>query len=60
MKKFSVSVDITMAKNIYVEAENEEHAKEIVDSMINNNPYGYTNGFSHFVSYEIIDANEED
>lgn len=58
MKTFSVSVDITMAKNIEVLAENEEHAKEIADSMINNNPYGYTNGFSHFVSYEIIDANE--
>ena len=60
-KNYCVSVDITMAKNIYVEAENDEHAKEIVDSMINENPYSYTkNGFSHFVSYEIIDANEED
>lgn len=60
MKKFSVDVDITMSKTIEVLAENEEHAKEIADSMINGNPYGYTNGFSHFVSYEIIDANEED
>ena len=60
MKTFSVDVDITMSKTIEVLAENEEHAKEIADSMINNNPYGYTNGFSHFVSYEIIDATEED
>ena len=61
MKTFSVDVDITMSKTIEVLAENEEHAKEIVDSMINENPYSYTkNGFSHFVSYEIIDANEED
>ncbi len=60
MKKFSVDVDITMSKTIEVLAENEEHAMEIADSMINENPYGYTNGFSHFVKHEIIDANEED
>lgn len=60
MKTFSVDVDITMSKTIEVLAENEEHAKEIADSMINNNPYGYTNGFSHFVKYEVIDAYEEE
>lgn len=60
MKTFSVDVDITMSKTIEVLAENEEHAKEIVDSMINENPYGYAQGFSHYVGYEIVDANEED
>ena len=59
-KQFCVSVDITMSKNVYVEAENEEHAKEIVDCLIDNNPYAYASGFSHFVSYEVIDVNEED
>lgn len=60
MKKFSVDVDFTMSKTIEVLAENEEHAMEIADGMINDNPYGYANGFSHFVTYEIIDVNEED
>lgn len=60
MKTFSVSVDITMAKNIYVEAEDEEHAISIARSKIDTNPYGYAQGFSHYVGYEIIDVNEED
>ena len=49
-----------MAKNIYVEAEDEEHAISIARSKIDENPYGYTQGFSHYVGYEIIDAVEED
>ena len=49
-----------MAKNIYVEAESEEQAMEIASSKIDENPYGYAQGFSHYVGYEIIDANEED
>lgn len=60
MKKFSVSVDVTMAKNIYVEAEDEEHAMSKVREMINKNPYDYANNFSHYVGYEIINADEED
>lgn len=60
MKTFSVSVDITMAKNIYVEAEDEEHAISIARSKIDENPYGYAQGFSHYVGYEIIDVNEEE
>ena len=60
MKTFSVSVDITMAKNIYVEAENEEQAMSKVREMMTKNPYDYANTFSHYVGYEIIDANEED
>ena len=57
-KNYCVSVDVTMAKSIYVEAENEEHAMSKVREMINKNPYDYTNNFSHYVGYEIIDANE--
>jgi hypothetical protein len=49
-----------MSKDIYVEAENEEHAREIVEGLIDNNPYSYTNKFSHFVKHEIIDVIEED
>ena len=60
MKTFSVSVDITMAKNICVEAESEEQAMSKVRGMIDKNPYNYANNFSHYVGYEIIDAVEED
>ena len=49
-----------MSKRIQVEAENEEQAISIARSKIDENPYGYAQGFSHYVSYEIIDANEED
>ena len=59
-KQYCVTVDITMSKNFYVDAESEEHAKEIVDGMIDSNPYAHTNNFSHFVGYEIVDATEED
>lgn len=60
MKNFCVSVDITMAKNIYVDAENDEQAMSKVREMINKNPYDHANNFSHYVGYEIIDTNEED
>lgn len=59
-KTFCVSVDITMAQHIYVEAENEEHAISIARSKIDENPYAYAQAFSHYVGYEIIDAVEED
>jgi hypothetical protein len=59
-KTFCVSVDVTMAKNIYVQAEDEEQAMEIASNKIDVNPYGYAQGFSHYVGYEIIDAVEED
>lgn len=59
-KNFCVSVDITMSKNIYVDAENEEQAMSKVSEMISNNPYDYTYNFSHYVGYEIVNADEED
>ena len=59
-KNYCVSVDITMAQNIYVEAENEEQAMVKARDMINENPYCYTNNFSHYVGYQIIDAYEEE
>jgi hypothetical protein len=58
MKKFDVSVDITMSKSIEVEAENETEAMAKVSEMIDNNPYNYTNGFSHYVGHQTICADE--
>ena len=54
--KYLVSMDITMSKNIEVEASSEEEAMSKASEMVSNNPYNYTNGFSHYVSHEAITA----
>ena len=59
-KRFIVSTDFIMSKTFEIEAENEEHAISIARSKIDENPYAYAQAFSHYVGYEIIDANEED
>ena len=59
MKTFSVSVDITMSKTIQVLASNENEAVAVADKLISENPYNYTNGFSHYVSHEVVEAEEE-
>jgi hypothetical protein len=59
-KNFSVSVDITMAKTISVEAENENDAMNKVREMIDDNPYQYANNFSHYVTSNVVDAEEEE
>lgn len=60
MKNFIIDVDFVMSKRIQVEAENEEQAMSKVREMISNNPYDYTYNFSHYVGYEIVNADEED
>lgn len=59
MKSYAVSVDIIMSKTIIVEAESEGEAMYKADQMVTNNPYEYTNGFSHYVTHEVICAEEE-
>lgn len=59
MAVFYVNVDITMSKSVRVEAENEADAMNKVDNMIGENPYDYTNDFSHYVTHEVIDAETE-
>lgn len=59
MKVFYVNVDITMSKSVRVEAESEADAMNKVDNMIGENPYDYTNDFSHYVTHEVIDAENE-
>jgi hypothetical protein len=59
-KNYSVSVDITMSKNIEVEANSEDEAIAKANEMVANNPYDYTNGFSHYVTHETISAEEEE
>ena len=59
MKVFYVNVDITMSKSVRVEAENEDDAMSKVDNMIGENPYNYTYDFSHYVTHEVINAENE-
>ncbi len=59
MAVFYVNVDITMSKSVRVEADNEDDAMNKVDNMIGENPYDYTNDFSHYVTHEVIDAETE-
>ena len=59
MKNYCVSVDITMSKSIYVEAESEEQARDMANEMVCNNPYEYANNFSHYVTHEVVCAEEE-
>jgi len=56
--KYAVSMDITMSKTIEVEANSEEEAMNKANDMVANNPYNYTNGFSHYVTHEAISADE--
>ena len=58
MKEFSVSVDITMSKNISVMAETENEAMDKANQMLSDNPYGYTNNFSHYVDHYVVCAEE--
>ncbi len=59
-KTYAVSVDITMSKTIYQEAENEEDAKAIVSGWIKYNPYEFARNFNSYVTHEITDVTEED
>ena len=56
--KYQVSVDVIMNKYIEVEANSDEEAVNKVNDMFANNPYDYTNNFSHYVGHEVISAEE--
>lgn len=59
MKHFAVDVDITMSKRIYVDAENEQQAREIVEEKMKYPHYYYTKADA-YVEHEITDVNEEE
>jgi hypothetical protein len=56
MGKYNVSVDMTLGKMVSVEADNEYEAMEKVNEMISNDPYQYTNNYSHYVTHSVVDA----
>lgn len=59
MKQFAVDIDITMSKRIYIDAENEDDAREKVEQKMEENPYEQARDFTSFVDYDITDVNEE-
>ena len=59
MKQFAVDIDITMSKRIYIDAENEDEAREKVEQKMEENPYEQARDFDAFVDYDITDVNEE-
>ena len=59
MKEFTVDVDITVSKRIYVKAENEEEAKAKVEEMMKYPHYYYTKADA-YVCHEITDVCEDD
>ena len=59
MKHYEVDVDITMSKRIYVDAENEQQAREIVEEKMKYPHYYYTKADA-YVGHEITDVNEEE
>lgn len=58
--KYAVSLDITMSKTIEVEATSEEEAMTKAEEMVSDNPYNYTNDFSHYVGNVAICADVEE
>jgi len=60
MKEFTVDVDITVSKKIYVYAENEEDAKKKVNEMVKNYPHYYYTKADAYVCHEITDVYEDD
>ena len=59
-KQYRVSVDITMSKDIYVDAENEEEAKKMVEESVEENSYYYAGSADSFVNCEVTDIMEEE
>ncbi len=58
MKKYCISVDITMSKTFEVEAESEQQAKNIFCDKFKTNPYDLAYGFTSYVNHEITDVEE--
>lgn len=57
-KTFAVSVDMVVSKTFFVEAKDEESAKEEVIQKMKNEPYYYGKQFDSFLSYDIEDVYE--
>lgn len=57
IKRFIVDVDFTISRRIAVDATSKEHAIEITNRLIKENPYNYLN--DTYVCHEITDVVED-
>jgi hypothetical protein len=59
-KKYKVSIDITMSTNIYVDAENEEKAKQKAIEDVKKDPYFHANSADSLVNCVVTNIVNED
>ena len=57
-KNYKVSVDITVSKNVYVKAENEELAKTIAKNLVADDPFYYAKTAESFLEAVSLEAQE--
>ena len=58
MKEYCVFVDVIMSGVYYVDAENEEQAKNVVRDMFEKNPCAAARKADSFVGFRIEDVEE--
>lgn len=56
LTEFSVSIDIVVSKTIYVEAENEEQAKQLAIKKVRDEPFYYARTADAYVGAKVIDV----
>mgnify|MGYP007122056300 CR=1 FL=1 len=56
LTEFSVSIDIVVSKTIYVEAENEEQAKQLAVKKVRDEPFYYARTADAYVGAKVIDV----
>lgn len=58
MKKteYQVSIDITVSKVMFVEAENEEQAKQLAIKKVRDEPFYYARTADAYVGAKVIDV----
>ncbi len=60
MMAYRLSVDVTMAVDVVIVAQDENQAREFFKKKMENNPYETALEADRFVSYEIVDVTEEE
>lgn len=58
-KRFILSADFIMSKTFEIEAENEEHAIEIFEHLMKENPYDFAYRFDAYVDHEVTEVEED-
>lgn len=59
MKKYAVSLDITVSKTIYVKARDKNEAESIALKLYDSDSYGYARNPDACVSREVTDVYED-